>query len=274
MFAGPAFAADLPVKAPPPPPVYSWTGFYIGATVGGAFNDSSYSLVPTGCFIAAAPCGAAGVAGNVFRSDARKFDSRTGVAVGGQLGYNWQLGPRFVAGLEADINFTDINQSVALTQTLPSPPFGLVGGFSHTVNQKQDWLGTFRGRVGFLATPALLLYATGGLAYGHVSSSTTATFPPPGGTDTYVGAASSTRVGWTVGGGLEYAVGGGWSAKFEYLYVDLGHFSNIDVCTAPAAICTGFAPAPAFATTLTSREHIGRFGLNYKFGAPAVIARY
>jgi outer membrane immunogenic protein len=273
MLAGPAFAADMPLKAPilkaPPPPVITWSGFYIGATVGGAFNESRYNLDPTGCFIAAAPCGAAGLAGNPFRSDARRIGG-AGVIAGGEIGYNWQISPNFVAGLETDISWNDLKQTVAVTQTLPVPPFAVPAAFVHSINQKQDWLGTLRARLGFLFTPNALIYATGGLAYGEVKSNTSVSFPPPGGGDTYLGAASSTRVGWTVGGGLEYAVGGGWSAKFEYLFVDLGKFSYTSVCG--LAICA-LVPPPTYSTTIDTREHIGRFGLNYKFGAP-VVARY
>src|SRR5262249_18389081 len=154
-----------------------------------------------------------------------------GVTGGGQFGYNWQMGT-FVLGFETDINGSSLKSSDVVTRPLAPP---LAGLFNHAVNEKLDWFGTARGPVGFLVAPQFLLYATGGLAYGHVNSNSLVNFTLAG--DTYAGSLSDTRAGWTVGGGGEWAFSPNWSAKIEYLHIDLGTVSYTDICVTPA-ICT------------------------------------
>jgi outer membrane immunogenic protein len=110
------------------------------------------------------------------------------------------------------------------------------------------------------------------LAYGQVSSSTLGAFSAAG--DTYAGTASSTRAGWTVGGGMEWLFMPNWSLKWEYLYIDLGKLNYADGCI--SRICTQFAPAPAYATSVQFREQVARVGINYHFNPPAapVVAKY
>ncbi len=269
----PAAAADMPVRMPvkapvAAPEVWNWTGFYIGGNAGGIINNSSYELDPTGCFLTG--CGVGGIAANANRTFSNKLN-KAAFTGGGQIGYNWQTGS-FVWGLETDFNYSGINESDTLTNVLTGP---LVGGVANTtVTQRLDWFGTFRGRLGFTPAPPWLLYVTGGLAYGHINSGTNVLFPITCcGGDNYVGSASTTRVGWTVGGGLEWMLARNWSVKAEYLYVDLGSFSYADPCVTPGAVCG--APFPTYSTSVTTREHIARVGLNYKFdwGGP-VVARY
>jgi outer membrane immunogenic protein len=124
-----------------------------------------------------------------------------------------------------------------------------------------DWFGTVRGRAGFLPAPTWLIYGTGGLAYGHVSSASDVSFTST--TDVYNGSASTTRTGWTAGGGAEWMFASHWTAKFEYLYVDLGTLSYADACI--TAVCTAFTPPPAYQTDLHLRDNIIRAGVNYKF---------
>ena len=153
------------------------------------------------------------------------FDVNGGM-VGGTLGYNWQAG-QMVYGLETDIDWSNILGSAAC------------GAFS--CETRNNYLGTARGRIGY-AADRWLPYITGGLAYGDVEARV------PG-----IGSASDTRVGWTVGGGLEYALAQNWTVKAEYLYVDLGKFD----C---AAACGGTPP-----DNVDFRSHVVRAGLNYKF---------
>jgi outer membrane immunogenic protein len=151
----------------------------------------------------------------------------------------------------------------------------LVGNIVHTVNEDLDWFGTFRGRLGFTPSQMWLIYATGGLAYGHISSNSSVAFQSPPGVnnDIYLGTFSATRVGWTVGGGAEWAFASGWSVKAEYLYVDLGNLSYANACVTPG-ICVVGLPTPAsYQTGLTAHENIVRVGFNYHFGGP-VVARY
>jgi outer membrane immunogenic protein len=184
LFAGSALAADLgrPItKAPPAPiPYYNWTGFYIGLNVGGAFTSSS---------------------GHLFGSG----NNLNGVAGGIQAGYNWQVN-NFVFGIETD--FQGSSQSSSF-----SGVDGTVGGAGpFTISDRIRYFGTVRGRLG-LAQDRWLLYVTGGYAYQNFSVDVTTL-------NWGVASASTTRNGWTVGGGVEYAFAGPWTARLEYLYID------------------------------------------------------
>jgi outer membrane immunogenic protein len=125
-----------------------------------------------------------------------------------------------------------------------------------------------RGRLGFLATPNLLLYGTGGFAYGQVKSSATLVFTPPI-DGTYFGSTSETKYGWTAGAGAEYAFGNNWSAKIEYLYVDLGTATvrEFDPRNNPISVSS-------VDYQFRHRYQTVRFGLNYSFGGGPVVARY
>ena len=154
-----------------------------------------------------------------------------GALIGGTLGYNWQSGA-IVYGLEGDFDWADVSASVACAGVL-------------TCETSNSWLATFRGRVGY-AFDRWLPYITGGGAYGRVKATLSAA-----GVD--LASAASSQLGWTIGGGLEYAFMGNWSAKLEYLYVDLGSFNA--------------AVVPAV-NNVSFKENIVRAGLNYKFSGP------
>ncbi|GAC1339831.1 MAG: porin family protein [Beijerinckiaceae bacterium] len=301
---GSAYAADLPSrKAPPvayaPPPVFTWTGFYIGANAGGTWAQNN-AITTTSV---AGPCNAA-FAGcvavpnySVTSAQAATFSipgrSRVGFIGGGQLGYNWQFNS-FVAGIEADFqgiasnnNNANTNGLIAVVPNVNFPGFPVVqSAYSF---QKLNYLGTVRGRLGFLATPALLLYATGGLAYGGVSGSTgivqDVAVCAGAGTDcrgSSLGAFSRTRLGYTLGGGLEWMFLPNWSVKAEYMYYDLGRVTSSSllnqICTGATCAVNGGLFASSLATSTTRYNgHVARLGLNYHFawGAPApVVARY
>jgi outer membrane immunogenic protein len=125
---------------------------------------------------------------------------------GGQAGYNWQRGT-WLLGIEADFQGSDERGSGDVCTVAGCP----AGSTAFTANYKLDWFGTVRGRVGFLPAERVLLYATGGLAYGHFAADAPL-LPLSWG---------STRAGWTVGGGVEAAIDHNWSVKLEYLYMDL-----------------------------------------------------
>jgi outer membrane immunogenic protein len=192
-LAGVAFAADLPsLKAPPiyvPPPVPTWTGFYIGVNGGYGFGDFSFDTHdPAGLLVAHAGATSDGFIG------------------GGQGGFNYQFpSSNFVLGGEADFD----GSTVEGTYSPPSVPLG-------TVSSKLDWLGTARARLG-LAFGNILPYVTGGFAYGHVD-----TYSPVGGVLPSF-SIDQTLTGWTAGAGLEYAITHNLSFKTEYLYVDLSN---------------------------------------------------
>ena len=160
-----------------------------------------------------------------------------GYLVGGTVGYNYQAGS-FVYGLEGDFDYADVKDSVTCAPGI-------------TCETQNRWLATFRGRVGY-AFDRWLPYITGGGAYGNVRATISA--PIAGVT----ASASSSELGWTAGAGLEYAFLSNWSAKIEYLYVDLGSFNT--------------GPAP-ITNNVSFKENIVRAGLNYKFSGP-IFSRY
>ena len=130
---------------------YDWTGFYAGLNAGLAINNSGYNLQPTGSFT--------GDVNNSLETDSGNFNS-TAFTGGGQLGYNYQIS-NFVIGMETDFNYNGVNESNSVDRTLDAP---LSGEFFHTVNQKFDYFGTLRARIGFTPRDRWLVYGTGGLA--------------------------------------------------------------------------------------------------------------
>lgn len=262
LFAAPVFAADLYpyARAVPVTLPNNWNGWYAGLNVGAAVNDFQYDLDPAGCFLTG--CGAGGIPGNAFRRFSTGL-SGTNFTGGGQVGYNYHFAPLWVAGFETDINYNGLRNSDILNHPL-GPPLFAPSAFVHSVSTSLDWFGTVRGRVGVLATPNLLLYGTAGLAYGQVRSTSSVTFPPPGLSDTYLGSTSTTRMGWTAGAGAEWLMTGGWSLKAEYLFLDLDRNDYASGCVSPSEICNRAAP-PFYQTSVLTREHIARVGVNYHF---------
>jgi outer membrane immunogenic protein len=268
LFAGtavPALAADLPVKARPAPPpiveVMNWSGFYVGLNGGYSWGHSSRSLnffnPLNGVNILSATGTGRDINGGVF---------------GGQIGYNWQAA-NWVFGIEADAQWT--GQKGSTTAFCPVAGCALTAvaalGSAATLTDKLDWFGTIRGRVGFTVTPNVLLYATGGGAWGEVKTDLgVSAFTAAGVPVAALASTSTDRFGWTIGGGVESMFAGNWSAKIEYLYVDLGSVSNSVVLPTSAGLPLG--------VNLSSRvtDNIIRGGINYHFsyGPSAVVARY
>jgi outer membrane immunogenic protein len=268
--AGSAFAADLspaykamPMKALAP--VSSWTGLYIGGNVGYGWDSGSTGISGSTNNPGLAPGLAAIFAAGSY--PAALSTSAKGVIGGGQIGYNWQMPSQWLIGLEADLQGSGITGSASQTLTpalLPSTSTG--------VTKSIDWFGTVRGRVGFLASPELLLYGTGGLAYGQTKSSFTTTDQTNGcvvnGSLCANGSSSSVRVGWAAGAGAEAMLGSNWSAKLEYLYVDLGRYS-------PSVSASTFPGVVFFNTSAQFHEQTVRVGLNYHFNwTGPVVAKY
>ena len=266
-----ALAADLPsrrappVYAPPPIPVFTWSGAYIGGNAGYAF-DSGTSYQSNG--------NAAAAAGQINRGVVPAY-ARTrssGFTGGGQVGYNFELGNGafgalpvlgsfggvglggggLVAGVEADAAYTDLRDT------------NIYGGGASTLHSRTDFVGTVRGRLG-IAIANALVYGTGGFAYGGVHDTA---FLPLG-----AGTLDKIQTGYAYGGGVEYAIpttsfvnifnAGAVTLKAEYLHYDLG--SNT----------IGYGP---YTTRIHNDGNIVRGGINYKFNtfaAPApVVARY
>jgi outer membrane immunogenic protein len=283
LVAGSALAADLPSrKAPPayipPPPVFSWNGLYGGVNIGYGFGNGDISR---GGILAAQNFPGGGFDGPI--ETWRVPVNLNGVLGGGQIGYNYQFNPWIVLGFETDIQAADLRNSQRSAGGYVSPFWGVPSSTFHTANQFVDWFGTVRGRIGLTmpSYPNILVYGTGGLAYGGVEYAHVSTrndnFPPPWASQA-TATTSQTRVGWTAGGGLEWTPMAfpAWSAKIEYLYTDLGQVTQI------GGGFTGFnAPGPLSQTSINTvafRWHTVRAGVNWHFnpfGSSApVLAKY
>ncbi|OAF14238.1 hypothetical protein AYJ54_42505 [Bradyrhizobium centrolobii] len=262
--AASAQAADLAAhytKAPVMAPAYNWTGFYVGGNVGGQWGSAdprtSTVFSPTGYFTGSS-VPAIGTVG------AQHVNSSS-VTGGFTAGYNWQVNSA-VLGLEGDINYFGFKGSATGSALYPccAPT-----AFTVSSQVSADWLATIRGRLGFLATPNWLIYATGGAAIADVKANFNFTDTFDAATES--GSMRDTRVGWTAGVGGEYAVGNGWSLKAEYLYVDLGRATTTS--TNLTGAFTGPSPSNVYTHSADLKSNIVRVGVNYKFGGP-VVARY
>jgi outer membrane immunogenic protein len=286
-LTGSALAADLPsYKAPPPPPLPPpplWSGFYVGLNAGGTWGSSRNTTISTFPIPAGIDI-VGGTAAAALSTSGILSNSSSGFIGGGQIGYNWQFMNSFVAGIEADIQGIAASNSTStgfgIAPVAAAPGFTSISFLNAT--RQLEYVGTVRGRLGWLFTPTLLVYGTGGLAYGGVRSnvSTFQTFiPGGGGVNPAFGAGqfSDTRVGWTAGGGLEWMFMPRWSVKAEYLYYDLG---TLNYASSPAALTTTvggvlFGTTPSQVSTRFN-GNIVRAGVNYHFnwGAPPIVAKY
>lgn len=229
-----AFAADLPSRrvAPVAPvivPIFTWTGFYVGVNAGYGWNTNSNKgyVDPY-----------TGIAYGTDSSDG-------GFVGGGQIGYNYQFG-QFVAGVEADIQYADLNSSNNNNYVV-APAYGFASAGGNGV----EWFGTVRARLGF-AFDRALIYATGGFAYGGGQNGNGTYY-----NGAFIGNGDSTLTGWTVGGGVEYAFTDNLTAKIEGLYVNLGSNGNN----------SNFVWNNAYSGNNSDDTEFGvvRVGLNYKF---------
>jgi outer membrane immunogenic protein len=235
VIAGPAMAADMPLKAPPPPPVFSWTGCYVGIEGGGVWGRSRHDRIEVGP--AATP-----------------FFDVTGGLAGVEYGCNQQFGNFLVFGIEGDWSWTNARGST-FNNFNPDNPIS-------TQNQsetREKWISTTRGRIGWAWNRAWL-YVTGGLAAAKVEANLTNVvgsvnnngFPNDGSfSDSHV------LYGGTVGAGFEYAFLNNWSLKAEYLYVRL---ENQDFL-----FFGRFPQTPVTRGGLNLDNHIVRAGLNWRF---------
>jgi outer membrane immunogenic protein len=218
--------APVPYAAP----VFTWTGFYIGVNGGYAGDKYRYNLNGVPGFGASASITSSGFVG------------------GGQIGYNYQFAGPFVLGLEADIQASGLKGELAIAAA------GGGGGIAASAGSKTDYFGTVRGRLGYAGIDRLLAYVTGGYAYGNTKSyysiSGLGGIGGPGGIS---GSTSATRSGYTVGGGLEYAIMPHWSIKAEYLYVDLGKKNLLQNA------------GGGFNISEKTKFNVVRAGINYRF---------
>jgi outer membrane immunogenic protein len=191
-----AFAADLPLKAPPlPTPVYNWTGFYAGGEFGGGWATEQVTVVTNNPNAAFPP-------GTVFNP---VHDN--GALGGVYAGYNYQIN-QFVVGIDGDYTWANLNGHAT--------DISVVNGDIASESSSIGWIATVTGRIGYAANN-VLLFAKGGGAWGGFSA--TSVTNTPGGALVAQTTSADTRTGWTVGGGVEWGFAAHWSAKIEYDYV-------------------------------------------------------
>jgi len=250
----PAQAADMPVKAPvykaPVVAAYNWTGWYAGLNAGYSWGRSNTDVDFTNS-----------VTGALLYSTSDSF-SMDGWLGGLQGGYNWQK-QNWVWGIEGDIQITGQKGDtifrcpggVCTTATF-LPAAQLID--SSTLNQKLEWFGTLRLRGGMTVTPTVLAYLTGGLAVGGIKSDGVLSGFSGGAAVSAPFSATNTKVGWTVGAGVEGQISGRWTGKIEYLYIDFG------TADFTALLPTNVPPLAAnFSSHVT--DNILRVGLNYHY---------
>src|SRR5262245_59332348 len=272
-----ASAADMPAKAPPASPAvapYNWTGFYVGGNAGWSWSKQDHTGIQNDSL--------------VFADSTHPNDFMGGV----QGGYNWQVTPNWILGIEADFqgsvqnasgNPVQANNSFSFFGIGPPfvPPFGFSTGFffnnfaeTATHNSSLLWTNTVRGRIGYAIRPDIMLYGTGGLAYGRLKESVsiaatnsqtfTAFFPffvpnqpifSTSASQSFTKSATS-KIGWTAGAGIEgYVPNTRMTWKIEYLHMDLGtlHYSFSDETFGLVEVSTHLT------------NNLVRVGLNYQF---------
>jgi outer membrane immunogenic protein len=238
--------------APAPGCDYRWTGFYIGLNAGYGWGDADTRFDPLpspGAF-------------NLAPATLHNVDP-SGLIGGGQVGFNWQMNNWFLVGAEADFQGSDMEGSETQSPLLNlagTPANGNPNSFRFS-RERTDWFGTVRGRIGFTPWCRLLIYGTGGLAYGNIHYAADTNLDP--GVRSLVAPASfdRTSVGWTAGGGLEYALTHHWSVKVEYLYYDFGDQGATGPLFQNGVAFPPFAVHYNWQTT----ANIVRGGINFKF---------
>ncbi|MFO1183367.1 MAG: outer membrane beta-barrel protein [Bauldia sp.] len=264
-----ASAADPGPGRPAAPPPFNWTGLYFGIAGGygwSADRDGDTSLTPTTFDANIFP----GIVDKAATALPRTLNSKfQGLLGGGQVGYNAQVGS-LVFGAETDFLGGSLKGSDSRTGYTTITLLGTtVLPIDARIENKIDFLGTFRGRLGLDVVQGIMVYGTGGLAYGHVASAADTHDTPSG---VFVnpasGSAAATLTGWTVGGGFESAFGLGrnWSVKAEYLYYDLGHLGYSLSAATVTDIETHTGNYGTISTEVDSkvRGSIVRLGLNYR----------
>ena len=256
-----AFAADLPSRAPPPvylppPPIFTWTGFYIGAQIGGAWGTGGSSITAfdavTGRFV-----------DNSFGGG-----NPGGVIGGGHVGYdyqiptwNWFSSSGVVIGLEGSVD----GSSLSKTTTVNLPGIFVNNG-TLTASSSADIQGSIRGRLG-IAWDRVLVYATGGVAFGGINTNFEVNGVDAAGVPFFGQTSrSNSRTGWTVGGGIEYALTPNWSIGAEYRYTDFGTISRA-ASLADGSFISG-------SRTLQENQVQARLTYLFTYSPPPVVAKY
>lgn len=268
-LGGAASAADLAarpmLKAPPPAPIFTWTGFYLGGQVGAGWGTSQTDVDVGNTFIGP-PVGATVnslIAGDLGLVVPLPQVQMNGFVGGGQLGYNWQAG-NIVFGAEGDILWSGLEGRTDCFAVL-------------NCTNKVRWMADITGRLGFTVGDRGLVYIKGGAAWADarvgINQSVSVVSALGGGVSaagSIDGSASKTMFGGTLGGGVEYAFLPNWSAKLEYDYYDFGHQNmNVPITASGGGTFGGTAVAGSILintpVTVHEQVHTVRVGVNYHF---------
>jgi outer membrane immunogenic protein len=258
-LTGSAVAADLGVRPPappyiPPPPIFTWTGFYVGVQVGGAWGTGSNLFTgfdpffpPNGVFL-----------------NSNFNGNPSGVIGGGHIGYQYQIN-QWILGIEGDVNGTSLSKTFAAA---------FPDGTSITANSSASIQGSIRGKLG-IAWDRWMIYGTGGVAFGGFNTSVNVVNPGFVGIGAVVfppffttGNFSNTRVGWTAGGGVQYAVTNNWWIFAEYRYSNFGSIRENFPSVGAGVFFNG---------NRQIQQNQVQGGISYKFdwyAPPPVVAKY
>jgi outer membrane immunogenic protein len=262
VFAGSSFAADLtprmPVKAPVIAAAYNWTGCYVGGHVGVGWSRTDFT--DPGVVVFGVPVSTIAPAGTSLR-----VNSDPGVVGGAQAGCDYQFSNNWVIGVAGDFSAADLRGVVN------DPFFAGKNPGPATLASRTDWLATVTGRLGY-TWDRVLIYGKGGAAFAHDRYST-ANFSAVSGGTCQVGlvfvacapSASTDRIGWTAGAGIEWAFASNWTALVEYNHYGFG---NKDLLFADPNAALGAAPI-----SVKQNIDVVKVGINYRFGNP-VVAKY
>ena len=293
-----AVAADLASlkSAPVAPSVPIWTGFYAGLNAGGTWaNNNSVNINEYPAYYNPAVKSNSIFSTLIIAGGQTNLQSNlySGFIGGGQLGYNEQLNKNFIIGVETDIQgITGSNMPWTTTERFSFSYYSYAYSRNNTISidniysisKSVNYIGTVRGRVGYLITSSLFAYATAGLSYGGTNLSTYTSQNQDTGMATIIGPGSSshsqTLLGWAAGGGIEWMFLKDWSAKVEYLYYDLG--SPTEYIGQNTFVWTGSAPVQGIQSGHVSLAHgvlahtrfngnIVRAGVNYHFNFANVV---
>jgi outer membrane immunogenic protein len=255
-FCGaPALAADIPTKAPivkaPAIVPFSWTGFYVGGNVGAVSEHAS----GTSAFLDTLDPGVTNAQSNSF-SDTRFLG-------GVQVGYNWQFNPHWVLGVEADWDWTNSTYNFCRKTDVDSTACTDNGRGFETISSKTKWLATARGRLG-VVWDRWMVYGTGGAAWGSIDTNLALNCSGGGCgiSSSPLSAASTTnttKAGWVAGLGVEAMLASNWTARAEWLHIDLGTIS----ASLPTTGSIGSTQTASWSRTGRFDEF--RVGINYLF---------
>jgi len=247
VMVGSAFAADMPLKAPPPVLAYDWSGFYLGGVIGGAWTHTDSSDPGLG------------IIGTLLGAPVIQTTENSGFIGGIEGGDRYQFG-KLVIGWEADMVWGNTN-GTSTTSFSPGIAPGLVT-FSRSITADTKWQGTATSTVG-IAHDRWLIYGKAGVAWSKTDYTENLSLTAPINLPIFTGTGTTSdqsQVGWTVGTGVEWAIWNNWSIKAEYDYLDFGN----KTVAINGAILPGIVNFPA-SFGLENTQHVNQFkaGLNW-----------